>query len=76
MSFLEELTKEGVIERSQIGALRSRAEEKYGGDIDAALLESGVMEDKILEAKGKYLQIPIKKVDKDKSSFKDRKSVV
>ncbi|MEK7128009.1 MAG: GspE/PulE family protein [Patescibacteria group bacterium] len=69
MSFLEELTKEGVIERSQIGALRSRAEEKYGGDIDAALLESGVMEDKILEAKGKYLQIPIKKVDKDKSSF-------
>src|SRR3989338_2850899 len=69
MSFLEELAKEGLIEKSQIGEIKSRAKEKYQGDIDEALIESGISEEKILEAKGQYLQMPIKKVDKEKSSF-------
>ncbi len=69
MSFLEELTKEGVIDKSQIGEIKARAEEKYNGNFDEALIESGVTEEKILEAKGKYLQMPTKKVNKEKSSF-------
>ena len=69
MSFLEELVKEGEIKKSQIGEIRNRAQEKYEGDVDAALIESGISEDKILEAKGRYLQMPTKKVDKAESTF-------
>ena len=66
MSFLEELVKENVIQKSQIGDIKTRAKEKYNGDIDEALIESGITEEKILEIKGKYLQIPIKKIDQQK----------
>lgn len=69
MSFLEELAKEGIIKTSQIGEIKNRAEAKYKGDLDEALIESGVAEEKILEAKGKYLKIPIKKVNKEESTF-------
>jgi len=69
MSFLEELTKEGVINESQIGEIKDRAQDKYGGNIDEALIESGITEEKILEAKGQYLQIPIRKINKEKPSY-------
>ncbi|MBI3305655.1 Flp pilus assembly complex ATPase component TadA, partial [Candidatus Nomurabacteria bacterium] len=69
MSFLEELAKEGIIKKSQIGDIKARASEKWNGDIDEALLEGGVPEDKILEVKGKYLKMPVKTVDKDKITF-------
>src|SRR3989339_200565 len=69
MSFLEELTKEGSISESQIGEIKSLAQEKHNGDIDEALIESGITEEKILEAKGRYLQIPIKQVNREKISF-------
>jgi len=69
MSFLEELAKEGVIKKSQIGEIKSRAQEKYNGDVDEALFESGITEEKLLEAKGQYLQMPVKKVDLQKTSF-------
>ncbi|MBI2627463.1 type II/IV secretion system protein [Candidatus Nomurabacteria bacterium] len=69
MSFLEELAKEEVIKKSQIGEIKNRAQEKFGGDIDEALIESGITEEKILEVKGKYLQMPVKKVAKDKLTF-------
>ncbi|MEX2028922.1 MAG: GspE/PulE family protein [Candidatus Paceibacterota bacterium] len=69
MSFLEELAKVGVIEKSQIGEIKSRAEGQYGGDVDKVLVESGVPEEKILEAKGQYLQMPIKKVSQEGVSF-------
>lgn len=69
MSFLEELVKEGLIEKIQIGDIKARAIEKHNGDIDEALMESGVTEEKILEIKGKYLQIPVKKVDVKDISF-------
>ena len=69
MSFLEELTKEGIIDKNQIGEIKNRAKEKHDGNIDEALIESGVTEDKILEAKGKYLQMPIKKVNIQDASF-------
>ncbi|KKP87381.1 MAG: type II secretion system protein E [Parcubacteria group bacterium GW2011_GWC1_35_8] len=69
MSLLEELTKEGLIEKSQIGDIKNRAKEKFGGDIDQALIEAGIKEEKILEVKGKFLQIPIKKVNREEISF-------
>ena len=69
MSFLEELAKEGLIEKSQIGEIKNRAKEKYGGDVEEALLASGVLEEKILEVKGKYLNMPTKKVNREQISF-------
>src|SRR3989344_136376 len=69
MSFLEELVKEGLINKSQIGEIKARATEKHNGDVDDALIESGVPEEKILEVKGKYLNMPVKRVNKEEASF-------
>ncbi len=69
MSFLEELAKKGLIKDSQIGEIKNRARDKHGGDIDAALVESGVAEDKILVTKGEYFQMPIKEVNMEELSF-------
>lgn len=63
MSFLEELVKNGLINKNQIGEIKNRAAEKYSGDIEEALIESGVSPDKILEVKGEYLGMPIKKIN-------------
>lgn len=75
MSFLEELEKEGLINKNQIGEIKTRAKEKFAGDIDEALVESGVTEDKILEAKGKYLHMPVKKVNAEHMSFDVQKYI-
>ncbi len=69
MSFLEELAKKGVIQTGQISEIKIRAEEKHAGDVEAALIESGVPEDKILDVKGQYLGMPVKKVNKEEISF-------
>ncbi|OGJ14523.1 hypothetical protein A2585_02795 [Candidatus Nomurabacteria bacterium RIFOXYD1_FULL_39_12] len=69
MSFLEALVKKGVIESSQIGEIKNHAKEEYNGNIEEALLESGISEEKILEAKGEYLGIPIRKVNSEDMSF-------
>jgi type IV pilus assembly protein PilB len=69
MSFLEELAKQGIIQGSQIGEIKNRALAKYGGDIDQVLIEAGIPEDKVLEAKGAYLKIPVKKVNTEGHSF-------
>lgn len=69
MSFLEVLTKKGIIKSSQIGEIKSRAKEEYNGNIEEVLLESGISEEKILETKGEYLGIPIRKVNSQEMSF-------
>ena len=69
MSFLEELVKKGLINKDQIDEIKNRAREKHGGDIDEALIESGIPEQKILEIKGEYLQMPVKKVNTQEMSF-------
>lgn len=63
MSFLEQLAKNKIIEEGQIESLRRRAEDKFGGDIDQALLEFGLEEDALLELKGNFFNLPVKKVD-------------
>ncbi len=69
MSFLEELAKRGVINRSQIDEIKNNAKEKHGGSLDEALISFGVPEDKILAIKGEYLQMPIKKIDPKEMGF-------
>ncbi len=69
MSFLEELSKRGVINEDQIGEIKIRAKNKHDGNIDDALIESGVSEDQILEVKGEYFKIPTKKIDLQEMSF-------
>jgi len=75
MSFLEELVKKGLISDAQIGEIKSRADEKYGGQLDGALEESGLSSQDILEAKGAYMQIPIKKVNTQGLSFEALKYI-
>jgi type IV pilus assembly protein PilB len=69
MSFLEELAKRGLINGSQIGDIKSRANKEHEGDIEETLIESGIPEDKILEIKGEYLGIPVKKINTKEMSF-------
>jgi type IV pilus assembly protein PilB len=69
MSFLEELATRGIINESQIDEIKNLANEKHDGNIDEALIESGISEDKILAIKGSYLQIPVKKVNIKDASF-------
>ena len=69
MSFLEELVQKGIITKGQIGDVKNRAREAYQGDLDAALIELGVPEEELLEAKGQYLGLPVKKVDLEDMSF-------
>jgi len=69
MSFLEELVKKGLINNDQIDVIKNLTKEKHQGNLDEALIEFGIPEEKILEIKGEYLQMPIKKVDIKKISF-------
>ena len=69
MSFLEELAKRGIINESQIGEIKNQASQKYEGDIDESLKDFGVPEEKILEVKGEYFNIPIKSVDYKRMPF-------
>ena len=75
MSFLEDLTKKGIINETQIGEIKNRAKEKHKGDIDEALIESGIPEERILEIKGEYFQMPIKRVNAKMLSFEALKYI-
>lgn len=63
MSFLEELAKKGLIGEGQIADIKTKAQQKYNGDLDQALGEAGIDESKLLAAKGDYYKIPIKTVN-------------
>jgi len=69
MSFLEELSKKGVINESQIGEIKNRAKQEPNKNIDEVLIESGIPEEKILEAKGEYFGLPVKNVTSKDLSF-------
>ncbi|MFA5932302.1 MAG: GspE/PulE family protein [Candidatus Paceibacterota bacterium] len=69
MSFLEELAKRGLINASQIGEIKSRAKKEHDGDVEQTLIDSGISEEKILEIKGEYLGIPVKKINAKEMSF-------
>ncbi|MFA6353347.1 MAG: GspE/PulE family protein [Candidatus Paceibacterota bacterium] len=69
MSFLEELSKKGLINESQIGEIKSRAQKEHEGDVEKTLLDLGIPEKIILEMKGEYLNIPVKSVSSAEISF-------
>lgn len=62
MSILDVLVKRGVIESKDLSSIREK-----GGDsesnIEDILLAMGVSEEDILEARGEYYAIPVKKID-------------
>ena len=83
MSFLEELAKKGLIKNSQIDKIKNLAKEKYGGDITETLIESGINEDKLLEAKGEYVLFtdmdqatPIEEIDNLMPFFDEKYDIV
>jgi type IV pilus assembly protein PilB len=63
MIFLDELVKQNILTDNQIKELLDIAKEKYKGNIDDALLDFSVDEEKILEIKGELFNIPSKKID-------------
>lgn len=69
MSFLEELAKKGLLKEGEIAQIKNIAKEKFEGDINKALLEKGLPEEKLLEIKGEYLQMPIKRINVKEMSF-------
>ena len=69
MSFLETLVKKGLIDQNQLVDIKNIAKEKYHGDIDEALIETGIDETKILEIKGEYFNMPTKNIDVEKMAF-------
>ena len=52
MILIEELIKRGILKEDQALKAAKIAEEKYNGNIDQALLDLKIDEDKILKAKG------------------------
>lgn len=63
MSFLEELVKKGTLNSAQIVEVKDLAKEKFDGSLEEALVSVGVSEDKIVEAKGEYFGMPVKKIN-------------
>jgi len=69
MTFLEVLVKKNLITEGQMGEIKSLAQSKYNGDINSALLEFGIPEEKLLAERGEYLGMPVKKVNIRELSF-------
>lgn len=63
MMILEELVKHGLLAEDQVPEIVKKAEDRYGGDIEQALINSNISEDSILEIKGTIYNIPVKKID-------------
>lgn len=63
MIILEELVKHGLLTEDQVPEIVKKAEERYQGNIEQALINSNISEDTILELKGTIYNIPIKKID-------------
>lgn len=63
MIFLSELVKNKIIEEAQVPEIVKTAEEKYGGNIDQALVDFKVDETRVLKLKSEFFNIPTKDID-------------
>ncbi|MFA5827718.1 MAG: hypothetical protein WC839_04500, partial [Candidatus Paceibacterota bacterium] len=63
MILIEELIKRGILPGDQAFKVVKVAQEKYNGNIDEALLDFKLDEEKILKAKGDIFGIPIRNVN-------------
>jgi len=62
MSLIDELTKKGIVKEDQLPEIIKLADEKYDGNIDQALLDFKVDENKILQIKGEITGVPVKNI--------------
>ncbi len=69
MNFLEELSRRGIIQESQIQSIINLADEKFGGDIDDALAQMGFDEKKLLTIKSEFFRVPMRMIDVKKISL-------
>jgi type IV pilus assembly protein PilB len=63
MLLLEELVKYGILHGEQISEVIELANKKFNGNIEEALINYGIKEEKILEIKGNIFNVPIRNVD-------------
>lgn len=63
MIILEELVKNGIINEDQVSEILKIADEKHDGNIDQALLDLNLDEDKILKIKESVFNIPVKNIN-------------
>jgi type IV pilus assembly protein PilB len=68
MSFLEIVVQKNLISRNQLDGVAEKIEEN-DGDLDVTLLQLGVDEDALMQAKSEYYGIPFKKVNQQEVSF-------
>ncbi len=69
MSFLEELARRGIIKENQVADILRQAEKNHKGDIDAALLDTGLPEKTLLQLKGQYFGVPERTIEPKNVSF-------
>lgn len=62
MTFLEDLIGRGVVSSTQGPEILRDAQTKFGGNVDRALINKGMPEDALLEAKSEFLGLPYKRV--------------
>ena len=60
---LDELVKKGLLEVDQVSEVIKNAEEKYGGNVEQALVDFNIDENTILTLKGDIFNMPFKDVD-------------
>jgi type IV pilus assembly protein PilB len=63
MILLDELVKQNILKENQVTELLEIAKEKYKGNIDDALLDFSIDEEKILEIKEELFNVPYKKIE-------------
>ena len=63
MMFLDFLLGEKIISESQYNTVVNGLEQKYGGDINRGLLENGLEEEALTQAKAEFYKIPYQKVN-------------
>ncbi len=64
MSFLEHLAENGIIKEEQISSISRSAQERFEGNVDAALVEAGLSTGDLVRLKSDYYGIPFKKIDR------------
>lgn len=58
MTFTEELTRQGLITEKALGDAMRVADQKFEGNLELALIERGIPEQKILDIKSEFYNIP------------------
>lgn len=69
MSFVDQLLLKGVVSEANLPELTRLSNAKFDGNIERALLESGVTDDQILEVKKSYYNMPVRRVDPKSVTF-------